>query len=95
MSSEPGFSDPSDRAGAATFRRRRRVRTHDPTREWNLARRPHRRLLGDRTDALGVTLVDRGDVETYRVLPAWGWSCLSAEYGKASRFAPRRLLVLR
>ncbi|MFE5186819.1 hypothetical protein [Streptomyces sp. NPDC056628] len=72
----------------------RRVRTQDPTREWNLARRLQKRLLGDHTGALGVTLVDRGDVDTYRALLAWGWSALPAEDGGASRFAPRRLLVL-
>ncbi|MFE4578189.1 hypothetical protein [Streptomyces chartreusis] len=48
--------------------------------------------MGDRTGALGVTLVDRG-VDTYRAL--LGWHCLPAEDGGASRLAPRRLLVLR
>ncbi|GHH23887.1 hypothetical protein [Streptomyces lanatus] len=73
----------------------RRVRTQNLTREWNLARRLQRRLLGGHTGALGVTLVDRGDMDTYRALLAWGWSCLPAEDAGASRFAPRRLLVLR
>lgn len=73
----------------------RRVRTQDPTREWNLARRLQKRLLVDHTGALGVTLVDRRDVDTYRALLAWGWRCLPDEGRRASRFAPRRLLVLR
>ncbi|MCL8010853.1 hypothetical protein [Streptomyces sp. AS02] len=71
-----------------------RVRTHDLTREWNLARRLQKRLLGDHIGALGVTLVDRRDLDTYRALLAWGWRCLPAEERGASRFAPRRLLVL-
>lgn len=73
----------------------RRVRTQDLTREWNLARRLQKRLLGDHIGALGITLVDRRDVDTYRALLAWGWRCLPAEDRGASRFAPRRLLVLR
>ncbi|KMS69997.1 hypothetical protein ACM01_32665 [Streptomyces viridochromogenes] len=72
-----------------------RVRTHDLTREWNLARRLQRRLLGDHVGALGITLVDRCDVDTYRALLAWGWRCLPAEDRGTFRFAPRRLLVLR
>ena len=72
----------------------RRVRTQDQGREWNLARRLQKRLLSDHTTAFGVTLVDRGDVDTYEALLAWGWRCLPAEARGASRFAPRRLLVL-
>ncbi|MFJ2001489.1 hypothetical protein [Streptomyces chartreusis] len=70
----------------------RRVGSQNLTREWSRARRLPKRQLGDRTGALGVTLVDRG-VDTYRAL--LGWHCLPAEDGGASRFAPRRLLVLR
>jgi hypothetical protein len=73
----------------------RRVRTQDLTRKWNLARRLQTRLLGGHIGALGVTLVDRRDVDTYRALLAWGWRCLPAERGGASPFAPCRLLVLR
>ncbi|MDF2270941.1 hypothetical protein P2Q00_36765 [Streptomyces coacervatus] len=73
----------------------RRVRTQDQSREWNLARRLQKRLLGDHAGALGVTLVERGDVEAYRALLAWGWRCLPAEARGTSRFASRRLLVLR
>ncbi|MFI6009621.1 hypothetical protein ACIBAG_12475 [Streptomyces sp. NPDC051243] len=71
----------------------RRVRTQDLTREWNLARRLQKRLLDDHIGAIGVTLVDRRDVDTYRALLAWGWRCLPAEGGGASCFAPHRLLV--
>ena len=73
----------------------RRVRTQDQSREWNLARRLQKRLLSDHPAALGVTLVDRGDVDAYEALLSWGWRCLPAEAGGVSRFAPRRLLVLR
>jgi hypothetical protein len=73
----------------------RRVRTQNLTREWNLARRLQKRLLADHIGATGVTLVDRRDVDTYSALLAWGWHCPPAEDGGASRFAPRRLLVLR
>ncbi|MGW2516170.1 hypothetical protein ACWC09_03890 [Streptomyces sp. NPDC001617] len=72
-----------------------RVRTQDQTREWNLARRLQGRLLDDHAGALGVTLVDRADADTYRALLAWGWRCLPGEGRGVSRFAPRRLLVLR
>ncbi|MFE6937825.1 hypothetical protein [Streptomyces chartreusis] len=73
----------------------RRVRTQDLTREWNLARRLQKRLLEDHIGALGVTLVDHLDVDTYEALLAWGWRCPPAEGGGVSSFAPRRLLVLR
>ncbi|MFF4505427.1 hypothetical protein [Streptomyces sp. NPDC001401] len=73
----------------------RRVRTQDQSREWNLARRLQKRLLSDHTATLGVTVVDRDDVDAYKALLSWGWRSLPAEGRGASRFAPRRLLVLR
>ncbi|MER5583521.1 hypothetical protein ABT090_18045 [Streptomyces asoensis] len=71
-----------------------RVRTHDQSREWNLARRLQRGLLGERRGDLGVTLVDRGDADAYRALLSWGWRCLPADSRRPSRSASRRLLVL-
>ncbi|MEU6140169.1 hypothetical protein ABZ848_07400 [Streptomyces sp. NPDC047081] len=73
----------------------RRVRTQDQSREWNLAGRLQRRLLGDHTDALGVTLVDRGDADAYQALLAWGWRCVPAGTRGTALLASRRLLVLR
>ncbi|MFD8307061.1 hypothetical protein ACFV29_32675 [Streptomyces sp. NPDC059690] len=73
----------------------RRVRTQDQTRDWNLARRLQKRLLGSHTGVLGVTLVDRDDMEKYRALLAWGWRPSADETWATSRYAPRRLLVLR
>ncbi|WP_458248670.1 hypothetical protein [Streptomyces sp. MAI_2237] len=73
----------------------RRVRTQDQTRDWNLARRLQKRLLGGHTGAPAVTLVDGGDTESYRALLAWGWRPSPAGTWGTSRFAPRRLLVLR
>ncbi|MFF4799961.1 hypothetical protein ACFY1U_16355 [Streptomyces sp. NPDC001351] len=73
----------------------RRVRTQDQSREWNLARRLQKRLLGDHSAALGVTLVDRDNADTLEALLSWGWRCLSADAREASHLAPGRLLVLR
>ncbi|MFD5404133.1 hypothetical protein [Streptomyces griseorubiginosus] len=72
----------------------RRVRTHDQSRDWNLARRLQKRLLADHTGALGVTLVDRDDADTYRALLSWGWRRLPAGARRASLFDSRCLLVL-
>ncbi|MFJ9721738.1 hypothetical protein ACIRP3_03230 [Streptomyces sp. NPDC101209] len=73
----------------------RRVRTQDQTRDWNLARRLQKRLLGGHNGAPAVTLVDGGDPESYRAFLAWGWRPSPAGTWGTSRFAPRRLLVLR
>ncbi|MGW2239767.1 hypothetical protein [Streptomyces sp. NPDC001759] len=73
----------------------RRVRTQDQARDWNLARRLQKRLLAGHTGAVGVTLVDRGDMESYRALLAWGWRPSPTETWATSRFVSRRLLVLR
>ncbi|MGW3136146.1 hypothetical protein [Streptomyces sp. NPDC001139] len=72
----------------------RRVRTQDQSRDWNLARRLQKRLLADHTGALGVTLVDRGDADTYRALLSWGWRRLPAGARRPSLFDSRCLLVL-
>ncbi|MFE7168945.1 hypothetical protein [Streptomyces sp. NPDC057616] len=71
-----------------------RVRTQDQSREWNLARRLQKRLLGDHTGALGLTLVDRADADTYRALLSWGWRSLPAAAAGPARFTSRCLLVL-
>ncbi|TQJ92353.1 hypothetical protein [Streptomyces sp. SLBN-31] len=73
----------------------RRVRTQDQTRDWNLARRLQKRLLRAHTGAVGVTLVDRCDMESYRALQAWGWRPSPAETWATSHFVSHRLLVLR
>ncbi|MER5448012.1 hypothetical protein ABT065_20695 [Streptomyces sp. NPDC002764] len=72
----------------------RRVRAQDQGRDWNLARCLQKRLLGDHTGALGVTLVDGGDTETHRALLSWGRRRLPADARGPSRFTSRRLLVL-
>lgn len=74
----------------------RRVRTQDQSREWNLARRLQKRLLSDHTAVVGVTLVDRGDTDTYEALLSWGWRCLPPTGTRGAPWpAARRLLVLR
>ncbi|UUU23689.1 hypothetical protein [Streptomyces sp. DSM 40750] len=88
----------------------RRVRTENQARDWNLARRLQTRLLTDHAAALGVMLVNRGDVETLEALRSWGWRHMSADarsgaesgaVGDAARvpavpsYAPCRVLVLR
>ncbi|MEV3853919.1 hypothetical protein AB0J38_06280 [Streptomyces sp. NPDC050095] len=52
---------------------RARVRRESPGRDWNLARRLQRRLLGDHGDATGLTLVERSDLWTLDALRSWGW----------------------
>ncbi|MFF0161551.1 hypothetical protein ACFYRY_29020 [Streptomyces sp. NPDC005263] len=75
-----------------------RVRAHDQDRDWNLARRLQKRLLSDHDGALGVFLVDRGDVATLEALRSWGWRSVTAEprddglLGTPS--GPRRALVV-
>ncbi|WP_405616600.1 hypothetical protein [Streptomyces sp. NBC_00076] len=56
-----------------------RVRAQDQDRDWNLARRLQKRLLTDHDGALGVFLVDRGDVRTLEALRSWGWRSVAAE----------------
>ncbi|MFC8433405.1 hypothetical protein [Streptomyces sp. NPDC057253] len=72
----------------------RRVRTQDQSRDWNLARRLQKRLLADHAGALGVTLADRADADTYRALLSWGWRRLPTTASRPSRFDSRCLLVL-
>ncbi|CAM5485401.1 hypothetical protein [Streptomyces aurantiogriseus] len=77
------------------------VRTQDPGREWNLARRLQRRLLADRTAGLtgrpavlGVTLVDRGDTGTLQALRSWGWRSVTTDPDDpAPALGPCRALV--
>lgn len=73
----------------------RRVRTQDQDRDWNLARRLQKRLLGDHAAALGVMLVNRGDTDTLDALRSWGWQYVPAEARRALLCAPCRVLVFR
>ncbi|NEB76285.1 hypothetical protein G3I40_13790 [Streptomyces sp. SID14478] len=71
-----------------------RVRREGADRDWNLARRLQRRLLGDHGDATGVTLVERSDVWALEALRVWGWRDAPRESWGAPLFVPCRVLLL-
>ncbi|MFJ6085824.1 hypothetical protein ACIQI8_30980 [Streptomyces sp. NPDC092369] len=85
------------RAGLFAIREivvRPQVRRQSTDRDWNLARRLQRRLLGEHADATGVTLVARFDVPTLAALRAWGWRDLPADEHRTHPADPRRVLYL-
>ncbi|MFJ4785582.1 hypothetical protein [Streptomyces sp. NPDC088794] len=85
------------RAGLFAIREivvRPQVRRQSTDRDWNLARRLQRRLLGEHADATGVTLVARFDVPTLAALRAWGWRDVSAGERWTPSADPRRVLLL-
>ncbi|MFI1165067.1 hypothetical protein ACH4UM_15985 [Streptomyces sp. NPDC020801] len=71
-----------------------RVRRQYQDRAWNLARRLQGRLLTDHGAAVGVTLVNRSDEETFEALRSWGWRYVAEDGPRTPPPGPFRVLVL-
>ncbi|MEU0599732.1 hypothetical protein ABZ484_16015 [Streptomyces sp. NPDC006393] len=71
-----------------------RVRRQYQNRAWNLARRLQQRLLTDHGAAVGVTLLNRSDVETFEALRSWGWRYDTDDTPPTCRPGRFRVLVL-
>lgn len=70
------------------------ARERYPDRDWNLARRLQRRLLGDHDGATGITVVARSDVWTQNALRSWGWRDAATGPHGAPPFSSCRVLLL-
>ncbi|QCX74185.1 hypothetical protein C9F11_02410 [Streptomyces sp. YIM 121038] len=73
---------------------RPRVRELSPERDWNLARRLQRRLLGDHGGVTGITVASRSDLRTLDALRSWGWRDVAAAPYGGPLFGPCRILLL-